>query len=369
MIKKFSLKIENITPWLLTIVMVFGLLGFAGKIQAYFLDDGISQSTSFHAGTLEMTLNSRGDFSPQLMPSQTVVRNISVDKAGDLPFQYIMRVVNTSGGICGSVTLKAELNGTEEYNGDLNSFNILPVEISDSQDHWVFTAALNGDGPDLESKSCQFQFIFEAWQINMTHCGDGGFTDEENIDNVLQTGSWIPKLDSIGNRSGTEGELLEFTINAVDPNGDTLVYSVSNLPTGATFTPSTKTFSWIPSAGIYPGIHFEVSDGHYINSEDITITIDAMPSPVISNIAVKSITSTSVDITWNTDQLATSKVEYGTAISYGLSAGSSTKVTDHSISLTELIKNTLYHYRVISKNSVGKETASDNDTFNPTNPS
>ena len=365
MIKKFSLKIKNITPWLLTIVMVLGLLSFADKTQAYFSDDGTSQSTSFHAGTLEMTLNSGGDFDPQLTLDQTVIKNISVNKAGDLPFQYVIKTTNITGDVCGSITLKAELNGEEKYNGNISGFDIVPIEVS-AQDNWVFTTTLNDDSLWAESKSCQFQFVFEAWQTNMTHYGDGGFTDEENIDNILQIGAWIPVLDPIGNQSGTEGELLEFTINAVDPNGDIVLYTYSNLPAGATFTPSTKTFSWTPSAGqkgTYPNIHFEVSDGQYVDSEDITIIIGEMLPPEITDVEATNITSSSANIVWNTNQVANSKVEYGTESSYGSLKESSDFVQSHQISLSELSAGTLYHYKVISKNSTDKETTSLDNNF------
>ena len=53
-----------------------------------------------------------------------------------------------------------------------------------------------------------------------------------------------PTLDPIGNKSVNEGSLLEFTISATDPDtGDTLTYSASNLPSGATFDAGTQTFS------------------------------------------------------------------------------------------------------------------------------
>jgi hypothetical protein len=72
------------------------------------------------------------------------------------------------------------------------------------------------------------------------------------------------------------GEPLLFTLSATDPDGDGLIYSASNLPPGATFDPQTRTFSWTPGydqAGVYPDIHFEVSDGELTDSEDITITV------------------------------------------------------------------------------------------------
>jgi len=84
-----------------------------------------------------------------------------------------------------------------------------------------------------------------------------------------------PILNSIGNRSADEGELLTFTILANDADGDQLVYSASNLPEGASFDSDTRTFSWTPrydQAGVHL-VHFEVSDGQLTDSEDITITV------------------------------------------------------------------------------------------------
>jgi hypothetical protein len=83
-----------------------------------------------------------------------------------------------------------------------------------------------------------------------------------------------PVLDPIGNKAVDENSLLEFTINATDPDGDSLTYSASSLPVGATFVG--QTFSWLPSyeqAGVY-NVHFEVTDGELTDSEDITITVN-----------------------------------------------------------------------------------------------
>lgn len=85
-----------------------------------------------------------------------------------------------------------------------------------------------------------------------------------------------PALSAIGNRSVTAGQLLQFTVSATDPNGNRLTYSASNLPAGAGFDPSTKTFSWTPSfsqAGSYPAVHFEVSNSRVTVHEDITIEV------------------------------------------------------------------------------------------------
>ena len=57
-----------------------------------------------------------------------------------------------------------------------------------------------------------------------------------------------PALDPIGDKSVNEGQTLAFTISASDPDGDSLTYSATNLPIGATLDPATGLFSWTPTA-------------------------------------------------------------------------------------------------------------------------
>ena len=86
-----------------------------------------------------------------------------------------------------------------------------------------------------------------------------------------------PVLVPIGANQTNEGQLLEFTVSATDPDSDNLTYSASNLPTGATFNVSIDfpTFSWTPTydqAGDHE-VQFEVTDGDLFDSENITITV------------------------------------------------------------------------------------------------
>jgi hypothetical protein len=92
----------------------------------------------------------------------------------------------------------------------------------------------------------------------------------------MSGGDASPTLSPIGDRTGEEGEKLQFTLRAGDSDGDVLTYSASNLPSGATFDPALARFTWTPAlgqAGSYPNVHFEVSDGTLGESQDITITI------------------------------------------------------------------------------------------------
>jgi hypothetical protein len=84
-----------------------------------------------------------------------------------------------------------------------------------------------------------------------------------------------PILNSIGNKTVLVGSTLTFTISGSDPDGNSLnlTYLASNLPTGADFNASTKTFSWTPtSAGTFNNVRFTVSDGAATDFEEITIT-------------------------------------------------------------------------------------------------
>ena len=105
---------------------------------------------------------------------------------------------------------------------------------------------------------------------------DGTAVPIEVINGTVKV-NCAPVLDPIGDKSVAAGQTLTFSISASDPDGDSLTYSASNLPSGANFNPSSKTFSWTPNheqAGTYPNVHFEVTDGHLTDSEDISVTVN-----------------------------------------------------------------------------------------------
>ena len=88
-----------------------------------------------------------------------------------------------------------------------------------------------------------------------------------------------PILQPIGDKTVSEGQPLVFSLGATDPDGNSLTYSASNLPSGATFDPATQTFSWSPTfdqAGTYPNILFTVTDNGIpplSAQESISITV------------------------------------------------------------------------------------------------
>ncbi|MDO8748652.1 MAG: putative Ig domain-containing protein [Candidatus Omnitrophota bacterium] len=140
----------------------------------------------------------------------------------------------------------------------------------------------------------------QAGSYNVTFSvndGNGG-TASETIAITVSNVNRDPVLGAIGNKSGIENSTLTFTVIASDPDGDTLIYSSSNLPAGATFNASTGVFSWTPGlsqAGSYPAVRFTVTDGNLTDSEDITITVtNTNTPPVLAAIGNQSIAEGSV---------------------------------------------------------------------------
>jgi|GEM_PF-5821192 len=90
-----------------------------------------------------------------------------------------------------------------------------------------------------------------------------------------------PVLASIGNQVINEGSNLAFSISATDPNpGQTLTYSMTGAPSGATLNPTTGAFSWTPGELQGPGTYnvtFTAADDgspSLSDSEVVTITVN-----------------------------------------------------------------------------------------------
>ncbi|WP_292461521.1 putative Ig domain-containing protein [Methanolobus sp.] len=112
-----------------------------------------------------------------------------------------------------------------------------------------------------------------------------------------------PPAFQLQDKSIHEDQLLTFTVSATDPDGDSIVYGVTGLPEGASFTDGSeqnagkKIFSWIPGyddAGTYP-VSFSATDGTSVIYSNITITvINVNRDPILAVIGPRYVNENSL---------------------------------------------------------------------------
>ncbi len=115
-------------------------------------------------------------------------------------------------------------------------------------------------------------------------------------------------------------------------------------------------------------VHVNAQSGTLIpNAVAVTFTGATVPdttAPVITNVQATNIGTSTVQITWTTNELATSQVEYGTTSGYGSSnTTDSTLTASHSMTLTGLVPNMTYHFRVKSADAATNLATSGDNTF------
>ena len=95
--------------------------------------------------------------------------------------------------------------------------------------------------------------------------------------------------------------------------------------------------------------------GNVTTSTTVAVTVhNDVTAPVIKKVVASVIPPGSVSITWNTDEPATSQVEYGLTTSYGSTTNiDQNLVLTHAMTLTGLLPNVKYHYRVKSMDISG----------------
>ena len=126
-----------------------------------------------------------------------------------------------------------------------------------------------------------------------------------------------PRISGSPPTSITQGTAYSFTPSAADPDGNSLTFSVANLPAWATFTSSTGRLTGTPTSaqvGSYQNIKISVSDG------STTASLPAFTIQVVGT-ATGSATLSWSPPTQNTDGSAVTNLA-GYRVYWGTSQGS-----------------------------------------------
>ncbi|HEX3683187.1 MAG TPA: RICIN domain-containing protein [Bryobacteraceae bacterium] len=131
-------------------------------------------------------------------------------------------------------------------------------------------------------------------------------------------------------------------------------------------------------AGLWPNTiyHYAVistdSSGGRAVSEDGTFTTPAEPGPTISNVLVSNVSPTAVLVSWTTSTASSSQVFFsGPDLIYTWNPGyvhasaraDESGAINHSVALSGLLPNTMYHFAVQSTDGTGLTSHSADSTF------
>jgi len=132
---------------------------------------------------------------------------------------------------------------------------------------------LNLDGDNLLSINPNANFNLPDGAEIVVTAGDGDLTVQDAFIVVINPINDGPVLEFIADQTIQEGSALTFGVSGSDPDNQSLTYSATDLPEGASF--ENQVFNWTPGynlAGIYE-VTFTVSDGELSDNQLVTITV------------------------------------------------------------------------------------------------
>ncbi|MDC4206521.1 MAG: fibronectin type III domain-containing protein [Candidatus Manganitrophus sp.] len=222
------------------------------------------------------------------------------------------------------------------------------------------------------STTYHFRVISKDAANNTATSGDNTFTTSAAPDTIAPTLSAV----AAGTVTATSAVITWTTNEAATSQveyGTTSAYGSSSALGNTLLTGHTRTLSNLSPSTTY---HFRVISKDAANntatSGDNTFTTPALPDttpPTLSAITEGGLSSSSVTISWTTNEAADTQVQYGTTSAYGSTTSlNNAMTTSHSQGLTGLSPSTLYHYRVLSKDAAGNLATSGDNTFTTSAP-
>jgi hypothetical protein len=312
----------------------------------------------------------------QVTPVSTVATGTSVQSNASTQVQNSGVPTASSVTITGTSTEGQTLTGNYTY-GDPNNF-----AESSSTYHWLESATASGTYANITGATSKTYTLLSS---------DVGKYIEFRVTPMASvpptTGSAVSSAPTGAIAPSSIPVASSVTISGAATVGQTLTGSYVYSDTGG-HPEASSTYEWLEastSLGAYTPINGATSltyvptstdAGDYLEFQVTPASTVAVGSAVqsaptsqvsgtgafITSISAGSIATNSAVITWTTDVAADSTVSYGTTASYGSTSTDPTLVTAHSITLSNLTADTLYHFAVASA-VTGTSTTSGDNTF------
>ena len=218
---------------------------------------------------------------------------------------YTVEFIATSNGLTDSELVTITVGGVDQSpildpigdklvnEDDVLSFIVSATDPDDNQ--VIYSSPSLPSGSTLDPHTGKFSWTpdYDASGVYNVEfiVTANGLMDSETIMITVTDVNRAPVLSEIEDMSVNEGSELLFTIDASDPDGNDIIYSVAGLPPGSSFNELTHEFSWVPGyedSGNYV-LTFSVSDGSILLSETINIVVyDINRAPMLDVIGSRS---------------------------------------------------------------------------------
>ena len=151
-----------------------------------------------------------------------------------------------------------------------------------------------------------------------------------HVSEESETTNQAPFITSTPDTTATVNQTYAYNVDASDPNGDTLTYSLTTNPAGMTINSTTGLINWTPtSTGDYE-VTVRVSDGDLIDTQSFTVHVseESETTNQAPNITSTPITTATVDVLYSYNVNATDP--NGDTLTYSLTTTSPAGMTINS---------------------------------------
>lgn len=122
-------------------------------------------------------------------------------------------------------------------------------------------------------------------------------------------------------------------------------------------------------AGLTPNTTYQIrvrsrdaAGNEAISANLVRATTPPAP-PTVSDIAISGVSDIAATVSWKTSTPTTSQVEYGVSTDYGSIAVDTELLTNHQLTLTNLLSDTVYHYRIGGLDAYDQSASSADQSF------
>jgi len=180
-----------------------------------------------------------------------------------------------------------------------------------------------------------------------------------------------PTINSIPIQMATEDQFYQYTVQATDPDGDPLTFTLSENPNFLNISRIDNNSARISGT---PGnadigqhnVSVIASDGNGGNdSQSYTLIVQSQASTdMVSSVNITIFGSSIVKINWTTIEDTRDKIIYGTTTSYDYETLTDDNYASiHERILRDLLPNTTYHFQIVSETAGGITSYTPDNTF------